>query len=224
MPNKQQIQNMLSAMNVRELRKVSKYFGVPLTNQSGGYRNKNSLVDGLVGGARPEHESPSTHPGYGKLTNAAIKDDLGRLKNVNKEDIAARRETLAHQEVDRLNKLLTYKSNADVENSKIESLEIAAHHLKEAGRLFKTKKAKDEHLKTANTLMGSMGIQFNSTATLKDQSADVYQHLNNAHTQINKYYVYLDHTKKRYLSEGHLEDAVNHHINHHINHVNIKFE
>ena len=50
MPNKKQIQNMLFTMNVRELREISKYFGVPVPKQSGGYLNKNRLVDGLVGG------------------------------------------------------------------------------------------------------------------------------------------------------------------------------
>jgi hypothetical protein len=64
MPNKNQIQNMLSDMNVRELREVSKYFGVPVTKQTGGYWNKNSLVDGLVEGMHNNTPVGRQHGGH----------------------------------------------------------------------------------------------------------------------------------------------------------------
>ena len=50
MPTRQQIQNMLFTMNVRDLREISKQFNVPVTKQSGGYKNKERMVYDLVGG------------------------------------------------------------------------------------------------------------------------------------------------------------------------------
>jgi hypothetical protein len=44
MPTKKQIQHMLESMNVKDLRGLSKYFGIPVTKQAGGYKNKNDLV------------------------------------------------------------------------------------------------------------------------------------------------------------------------------------
>ena len=51
MPNREEIQNMLYTMNVKELREISTYFGLPVTKQNGGYYNKDFLIDSLIGGA-----------------------------------------------------------------------------------------------------------------------------------------------------------------------------
>ena len=51
MPTKQQIQHMLESMNVKDLRRLSKYFEISVTKQIGGYKNKNELVGDLVGGS-----------------------------------------------------------------------------------------------------------------------------------------------------------------------------
>ena len=40
MLSRERIGNMLCTMNVKELRQISKYFGLPVTKQNGGYYNK----------------------------------------------------------------------------------------------------------------------------------------------------------------------------------------
>ena len=44
---------MLESMHVRDLRKLSKYYGFTITKQIGGYKSKNDLVYDLIGGATP---------------------------------------------------------------------------------------------------------------------------------------------------------------------------
>lgn len=77
---KQELIRELLRMPNADLKQLSKYFGLPVTKQTGGYRSKDEMVWNLVGGATPDALRAASN----RLRHTAARVSMDLVESANK--------------------------------------------------------------------------------------------------------------------------------------------